>query len=433
MDFRGKTVAVVGMQKSGFGAASLLLRNGATVRGVDATPTDAMRVECVRLGIELRCQRAEDYKDIDLVVLSPAVPPSKWPSGLPVIGEVELASRYLRGRVIAVTGSNGKTTTTALIGHILEQSGIPAQVGGNIGIAPTAMVDSSREGQWNVLELSSFQLATISTFRVNIGVCMNVTQNHLDWHGSFEHYSGSKGKLFSNQTAEDWAVLNADDPICVSYAAQTPATAVWFSLENPCDGFWLEGDTIKSREGVLMRASEVRLRGRHNLQNVMAAAAATRLAGAAREQIRAAVMTFQGVEHRIEYVRTLRGVEYYNDSKATSVDATMKAIEAFDTPLWLILGGKDKGSNYMVLREPLRKKARSALLIGAAADKIAAHLGDAVRWEHCGNLATAVQVASSKADPGDTVLLAPACASFDQFRSFEHRGEVFKELVKALE
>ena len=295
------------------------------------------------------------------------------------------------------------------------------------------MIPSS-PGQWNVLELSSFQLETIKGFRTEIAACLNVTQNHLDRHHTFESYVNAKARLFETQRAEDLAVLNADDPITAEFAKRTPAKTVWFSGTHPVAGAWLEGDVIRLGGAGLLNVRELRLRGRHNYENVMAAALIAERAGARPSQIAGAAVTFAPVEHRLEFVREINGVAYYNDSKATSVDATLKAIDAFPGGLWIILGGKDKDSDYTMLRDPLRGKARAALLIGAAAHKIAAQLGeDTVPVFDCGTLATAVEQAYRSAGPGDTVLLAPACASFDQFDNFEHRGRVFKELVNALE
>jgi UDP-N-acetylmuramoylalanine--D-glutamate ligase len=346
-----------------------------------------------------------------------------------VIGELELAAPYLEGPNIGITGTNGKTTTTALTGHILSESGIACQVGGNIGTAPAKMVETSRTGQWNVLELSSFQLETIETFRAPIAVCLNVTQNHLDRHHTFENYVNAKARLFETQGRDDLAILNADDPVCATFAKRTPARTEWFNATST----FLEGDVIHLEGSALLDVHDLRLRGRHNYENVMAAALIAHRAGAGLAQIASAAVTFAPVEHRLEFVRNIDGVDYYNDSKATSVDATLKAIDAFPGGLWIILGGKDKDSDYTVLREPLRAKARAALLIGAAAPKIAQHLGDAsVPVIQCGTLAAAVEKAARSAVPGHTVLLAPACASFDQFDSYEHRGRVFKELVNAL-
>jgi UDP-N-acetylmuramoylalanine--D-glutamate ligase len=356
-------------------------------------------------------------------VTSPGVPNDMAPllaareAGVAVIGEVELAAPYLKGNTIGITGSNGKTTTTALVGHILERAGIAAQVGGNIGTPVIAMADSSREGQWNVLELSSFQLETVRTFHANVGVALNVTQNHLDRHHTFESYAAAKGNLFRPQTTADFAVLNQDDAVCRSFAEITPAKVIWFS---------------HTMIETLMPAGDVPIRGRHNAENVMAAASVARIAGVPDAAIADAVRSFKAVEHRLEFVRTVNGVDYYNDSKATSVDAALKAIEGFSGNLWVILGGKDKGSDYTLLREPLHAKARAALLIGSAQPIIESQLAGFVRLIDSGTLENAIWETSRQASPGDTVLLAPACASFDQFQSYEHRGRVFKELVKEL-
>jgi UDP-N-acetylmuramoylalanine--D-glutamate ligase len=389
-------------------------------------------------GVKIEPQTEAAFRDAELVVISPGVPAdlallaSVRARGVPVIGELELAAPYLEGRTIGITGTNGKTTTTALTGHILRESGIACQVGGNIGAAPAGMVETSRPDQWNVLELSSFQLETIESFRAHIAACLNVTQNHLDRHHSFENYANAKARLFETQTPEDLAVLNADDPVTEALAKRTQGRTVWFSSTRTVAGAWLEGDTIQMDGSPLLDVHALLLRGRHNYENVMAAALMARRAGATLEQIASAAATFAPVEHRLELVREVGGVAYYNDSKATSVDATLKAISAFDGGLWLILGGKDKDSDYTALREPLRAKAGAVLLIGAAAPKIAKHLGDSVPIIQCGTLASAVDLASRSAESGDTVLLAPACSSFDQFESFEHRGRVFKDLVNAL-
>jgi UDP-N-acetylmuramoylalanine--D-glutamate ligase len=432
MNAQGLTVAVVGMARSGVAAIELLQRSGAVVRAVDEKLMGEIR------GVPVLPQTDEAFQDVDLVVLSPGVPPDLdvlervRQRGVPMIGELEVAA-CIEGPSIGITGSNGKTTTTALTGHILQESGIACQVGGNIGTPPTAMVATSRPDQWNVLELSSFQLEGTRSFRAEIAACLNVTQNHLDRHHTFENYVNAKARLFELQPAEGLAVLNADDPVTASFAERTKARTVWFSGTHQVAGAWLDGEVIRMDSGELLNVGELRLRGRHNYENVMAAALIAHRAGASLAQIASAAVTFAPVEHRLEFVRNIDGVDYYNDSKATSVDATLKAIDAFPGGLWVILGGKDKDSDYTVLREPLRAKARAALLIGAAAPKIARHLGDAsVPVIQCGTLAAAVEKASRSAVPGHTVLLAPACASFDQFDTYEHRGRVFKELVNAL-
>jgi len=431
MKVEGKRVVVVGMARSGRAAAELLEERGAHVTAVDQAVA-----QVPDLRVPIFPQSAASFEGADLVVLSPGVPADLdelrlvRDRGVPVIGDLELASWFLEGEIIGITGSNGKTTTTALTGHILRSSGIPAQVGGNIGTPPCSMVKASRAGQWNVLELSSFQLETIDTFRAHIGVALNVTPDHLDRHYTFERYAAAKARLFENQSTGDFAVLNADDPVTSGFAKA--ATRIFFSSTQSVQGASLEHHRITLDGKQFMDASEVPLRGAHNLENTMAAAIAAHLAGATHEQIREAVKTFPGVEHRLEFVRTLDGVAWYNDSKATNVDATLKAIAAFDGGLWVILGGKDKNSDYTPLAEPLKARSRAVLLIGAAAEKIEAQLRGAVPMIPCGTLEIAVHQARAQAQPGDTVLLAPACASFDQFEHFEHRGREFKRLVQAL-
>jgi UDP-N-acetylmuramoylalanine--D-glutamate ligase len=442
IQLQGARALVVGMKKSGVASAELLARQGARVRSTDLQSLEALpeaRELLERLAIPFAVQTAAVFEGCDLIVLSPDVPADLAPleearrRGVPVIGEVELAAPFLKGRTIGITGSNGKTTTTSLTGHILRAAGLPVQVGGNIGTPVTAMLDSSREDGWNVLELSSFQLETISEFRAHIGLALNVTQNHLDRHHTFANYAAAKGRLFETQRAGDFAVLNADDPVCAGYAARTRATPQWFSSTHKVTpGASLCSDKLVLDGKLLMDAAEIPIRGRHNIENVLAASIAAARAGVGRAAIAAAVATFRAVEHRLEFVRNVHGIDFYNDSKATSVDATLKAVDAFAGGLWVILGGKDKGLDYSLLRRPLAEKAHAALLIGAAAGKIASQLEGAVPLVEAGTLEAAMDYALRQGHPGDTVLLAPACASFDQFSSYEHRGEVFKSLVRQL-
>lgn len=427
-DVAGKVVLVVGLGKSGMGAADLLRQHGADVRLSDANPS----------GPEVLPQTVETFTSAEVIVLSPGVPTdipeviAAKQQGIPVIGEVELASYWMKGPVIGITGSNGKTTTTAMTGHILREAGVACQVGGNIGTAPTAMVSASRDNQWNVLELSSFQLETIDEFRAQIGVGLNVTPDHLDRHHTLETYAAAKARLFECQGAGSFAVLNADDQTTASWASRTVGEAHWFSRKRRMvPGIWIDDGHLMLDGGRLIAIHEIPLMGVHNVENTMAASVAAQLAGASPEGIAQGIRSFPGVEHRIEFVRERNGVRYYNDSKATNVDATEKAIDAFEGNLWIILGGKDKGSDYGVLRSKLQARAKGILLIGAAASKIAGQLNGLPLIE-AGTIDKAVHTAAAEARDGDVVLLAPACASFDQFQSYEHRGRVFKELVRSL-
>ena len=441
VELQGARVAVLGLAKSGLGAVSLLRAQGALVTAGDGKPFAFLEesVQAALAGIRFVPQADDPTLGQDLVVLSPGVPDdldivvAARKRGTPVIGELELASYYLTGPIIGVTGSNGKTTCTALIGHILRHSGIDAIVGGNIGIPPSALVGASNEDTWLVLELSSFQLETASNFSAKIGVCLNVTPDHLDRHKTMDAYSGAKGRLFATQREDGFAVLNADDETCTGYSALTRGWPVWFSLERTvAPGVYVQDGVIVLDGEPVMPVSGIPLRGRHNVQNVLAAAAAAHLAGATLEQIAAAVRTFPGVEHRLEFVRDRAGVAWYNDSKATNVDAALKAVEAFDNRLWIILGGKDKDGDYTPLAEALRGHVAGALLIGSAAEKIAVQL-QGIPQVACGTMEAAVAHAASHARQADVVLLAPACASFDQFSSYEERGRVFKDLVRALD
>jgi len=414
---------------------------------MDSSPlTPEEHAHFVRMKVPVVPQGEAQIGGATMIVLSPAVPYDlpmlikARERGIPTIGEVELSSFFLKGPVLGITGSNGKTTTTALTGHVLQHTGIPCQVGGNIGTAVTSLIDSSAKDRWNVLELSSFQLESISHFRAQVAACLNVTPDHLDRHHTFENYANAKARLFETQQAGDSAVLNYDDATCQSFAKRTKATVFWFSASQPVPlGAWLNGDQVMWNNAPFMQRAQIKLRGLHNVENVMAAAALAHLAGAPLAGIGAAVATFPGVEHRIEFVRTLDGVEYFNDSKATNVDASLKAIDAFPRGLWIILGGKDKGSDYAPLREPLRQRAKGVLLIGAeppyayaAAPIIRKALEGTVPLIDCGTLKGALDYARANATAGDTVLLSPACASFDQFQNYEERGKQFKHLVTQL-
>lgn len=390
------------------------------------------------------------FTEQDLIIVSPGVPAdlpelsAARQAGVKLVGEVELASWFLKGRIVGITGSNGKTTTTALAAKILETAGFPVQVGGNIGSPLTSFIPVSTPETVHVVELSSFQLETISEFRPHVAVVLNVTPDHLDRHATFEGYAAAKSRIFANQAENDFAVLNADDSVCRNFAGKTRARLFWFSrlVEVEAGTFLEAGDVVfrgplpgsdaRLWTRTMLGVDEIALKGLHNVENVLAAVCAAALLGADQQLVRAGVRAFRAVEHRLEYVATVGGVEFYNDSKATNVDATMKALEAFPGNLLVILGGQDKGSDYGPLRPLLAQKARCVLLIGAAAEKIALHLGDAAPLVRTGTLEAAVREALRLSRSGDVVLLAPACASFDQFQNYEHRGRLFKELVARL-
>jgi UDP-N-acetylmuramoylalanine--D-glutamate ligase len=444
LDFTDSYVVVIGGKRSGQAATELLQNQGAFVRVMDSealAEEDQAAFDELDVEVVPQDEAALPYegREPDFIVLSPGVPfdlpmlVSARERGVPTVGEVELASYFLLGSIIGITGSNGKTTTTALTGHLLETCGVPCQVGGNIGNAVAALVETSIEDQWNVLELSSFQLESIDHFRATIGACLNVTPDHLDRHHTFEAYAAAKARLFETQDTRDFAVLNYDDPICRQFGEQTKGQVFWFSVkEKVPHGVWLNGEQICYNAKPFMTLSQIKLRGMHNVENVMAAALLAHLAGAKLKEIGPAVESFGGVAHRIEFVRELAGVLYFNDSKATNVDAALKAIHAFPGNIWIILGGKDKGSDYTPLREPLHTRAKAALLIGTATPLIQAALSGAIELVDCDTLDAAVQHAHKHASAGDIVLLAPACSSFDQFENFEHRGDTFKHLVAEL-
>jgi UDP-N-acetylmuramoylalanine--D-glutamate ligase len=448
IDLAGKRVLVVGLARTGLASALLSARYGARVTATDERAEadlaeTARKLRAAGATLVLGGHPENFFLEQDLIIVSPGVP-ARIPQlemararGVPVWSEIELAWHLLHGRLVAITGSNGKTTTTALVGHILETARIPVLVGGNIGTPLISLVDSSSDSTITVAEISSFQLETTHAFRPDISVLLNLTPDHLDRHTSFEEYARAKGRVFENQLESDAAVLNADDPGVAQLLPSRPQV-FWFSRQKRvAAGAFLRGAEIIFRrdgaETILLRREEISLRGEHNLENVMAACIAARLAGAEPGAIAAGVRSFAGVEHRLEFVAEIGGVSFFNDSKATNVDATLKALGAFSSPLLVILGGKDKGGDFTALQQPLRRRARLVLLIGAAAKKIAEQLGDTVPVEPAETLDRAVRLAYERSQPGDTILLAPACASFDQFENFEHRGRVFKQIVERLE
>ncbi len=450
MELKNKSVLVVGAGKSGISAARFLRERGAKVTISDSRSAAALAGELPGLMdagimVEAGGHGLLTFRRQDLIVVSPGVP-MDTPEvkqvvalGMPVIGELELASRFLQGQVIAITGSNGKTTTTTLVGEILKRAGLATLVGGNIGLPVIELVAESRPETWSVLEVSSFQLETVEEFRPRIAAVLNITPDHLDRHKSLQNYAAAKARITARQEAEEFLVLNAENKDAQMVAGKTAAQVFWFSGRRAIkQGAFVHGESIVfvPREGAkaepVMPVAEITLKGAHNVENVLAAVTIARLAGVPAEVIRAAVRAFKAVEHRLELVRTWKGVEFYNDSKATNVDAAMKAVSSFAGGLHLILGGKDKDSDYGEMAPLLRERVKVVYTIGSAAEKIGRQLDGVVKMVEAGTLEVAVSEAAKAAVSGDVVLLAPACSSFDQFENYEHRGRVFRELVTAL-
>jgi len=449
VDVNNKRVLIVGLGKSGLASALFLNARGARVTVSDSKKEDQLRDEIPTLldhgiAVETGGHGERTFRSQDLIIVSPGVPVDAPPLvqaralGEKVIGEIELAAQFLSGPIVAITGSNGKTTTTTLCGEILAAGGLKTVVGGNIGTPAISLVETTTPTTVTVLEVSSFQLETIDTFRPKVAVVLNVTPDHLDRHRTFQAYVDAKARIFENQKSDDFAVLNADDATCLELAPRTKAQVHWFSRLKEVDrGAFVAGEKIMFRSGTGTRSviavSDIPLKGAHNVQNVLAGVCVGMLMGCQPEQTATAVRKFKAVSHRLEHVATIRGVEYFDDSKATNVDATIKALESFPANIHIILGGKDKGSDYAVLNDLLRKRVKKVYTIGAAAAKIEAQIKGTVEIVHSETLEAAVKLASDSALVGDTVLLAPACASFDQFKSYEHRGNVFKELVRKLQ
>jgi UDP-N-acetylmuramoylalanine--D-glutamate ligase len=440
-------ILVVGAARSGLAAAEFLASRGASVTVNDSKPESELK-EAAGLrekGIQVVAgsHPQELFENSDLIVASPGVPLALEPfkraraAGVPVIAEVELAARFLHGRLIGITGSNGKTTTTALTGELLRTAGLPSQVGGNIGTPLVSLIETSRDDGFTVVELSSFQLEAVDRLRLFVSVITNITPDHLDRYDSMEDYVAAKANIFRNQTASDFAVLNVDDERVSKMDSMTGARPIFFSRRRELEqGIFLRDGKVVHRalgaERELIERDEILLRGDHNLENVMAALAAGLACGASPGSMRECIRSFKGVEHRLEFVAEINGVKFYNDSKATNVDAAIKCIEAFPGGVNVILGGKDKGSDYSPLAPLIRQRCSNVILIGAAAEKIAASLKNTRPLHSAATMQEAVETGLKLGKPGEIVLLAPACASFDMFENYEHRGRVFKEAVKSI-
>jgi UDP-N-acetylmuramoylalanine--D-glutamate ligase len=444
-DVGGMRVTVAGAARSGVAAAELLAARGAIVtlsdarRDLDVAP--ALRRQGIAL--ELGGHTEPTFANADLVVLSPGVPPelgvveAARARGVPVIGEIELAFRWLRGRVIAITGTKGKSTTTALTGRMLEAAGFKVTVGGNIGAPLSAQVPSSTPETLHVVEASSFQLEQIHTFHPWIAVMLNFSPDHLDRHPSVEAYGAAKARIFENQSPADWAVVNADDPGVLELARRGRAARRLFARATPIDeGTVIEDRWIVDRRGAaadrLVPLDAIRLLGPHLVGDVMAAATVGVIAQATPAAMTEAVRAFRGLEHAMELVSTIGGVRFVNDSKATNVESALRSIESFDEGVVAIIGGRFKGGDLRRLRDALRARATAVVSIGEAQRIVGDALEGAVAVHPAASMADAVAKAFALAKPNGVVLLAPACASFDMFRDYAERGRVFKEEVARL-
>ena len=444
-DVKGKRVTVAGAARSGLAAAELLARRGADVTLSEARPdvAEGERLRSLGVRLELGGHLPDTFARADLVVLSPGVPPDQpaiqaaRDRGVPVIAEIELASRWLKGRVIAITGTKGKSTTTALTGRMLEAAGFKVTVGGNIGAPLSAQVADSTPDSFHVVETSSFQLEQIETFHPWIAVMLNFSPDHLDRHPSVEAYAAAKARIFEKQSATDWAGVNADDPGVLAMARRGRARLRLFSPRTPLaegtvvDGGWIV-DRQADRAERLVPLSAVHLLGPHLVNDVMAAATVGALAGAAPAAMTAAVDAFRGLEHAMELVADVGGVRFVNDSKATNVESALRSIESFEHGLVPILGGRFKGGDLSLLREPLKQRGKAVVAIGEARPLVRDALAGAIPVYEADTFSDAVTRAYALAQPSGVVLLAPACASFDMFRDYADRGRQFKDEVRKL-
>ncbi|MBN1381426.1 MAG: UDP-N-acetylmuramoyl-L-alanine--D-glutamate ligase [Deltaproteobacteria bacterium] len=449
MDLKGKRILVIGMGKTGLSTIRFLVGQGARVFATDVKPVDEW-LETVRAyetadaKIEICSYDTNILSRTDMIIPSPGVPPADpilseaVRRGIPVYSEIELASRFLETPMIAITGTNGKTTTTTLVGEILMGTGKKAFVGGNIGNPLIEYIDGSQDSDYAVVEVSSFQLQWIERFHPTVAVLMNVTSDHIDYHGDIEVYRGIKERIFMNQTDSDLAVLNADEPpteiLMKNLSAQVCCFSV-FCKRN--QGIFLDGDfLVYQRNNNIPEKyplSMIKMPGVHNIHNVMAAVAVSRACGCSAEDITRCVENFHGIAHRIEYAGEKKGVSFYDDSKGTNVGAVLCAVNTFTNPVILLMGGRDKDVDFSVLIPLLREKVKELILFGEARDKIFSAIGDVVKTCPIGTLKEAVAMAYDHAAAGDVVLLSPGCASFDEFRDYKERGRFFKAVVESLE
>lgn len=446
MELRDKNVLIVGFERTGEALCRFLLDRGARIRVTEKKAAEAFGDKVrtwTERGVlfETGGHRPESFLGADLIIPSPGVPPlpeilAAREKGVPVISEIELAYLFLRGKIVGITGSNGKSTTTTLVHNILRDAGLKARLAGNIGPPLVSFVDKSRDDHIYVTEISSFQLEYTERFTPAVAAILNVSENHIDWHQTFDNYFGAKKKLVLRQGREGKAVLNRDNPLVWSLAGEAASEVYGFSRKRRLRrGAFVEDGWVVVRDGKperILPTSRITLPGTHNQENVLAAALIGHLLGVPAPSLRRSILAFRGLEHRLEDVLRVKGVRFVNDSKATTVDATLKALASFDRPVVLILGGRGKGGDFSPLRGGVRKRVRSVVLVGEAADKIEAALGGVVPVDRVSNYRDVVRKAFERAVRGDVVLLAPACTSWDMFKNFEERGRTFKREVRLL-
>jgi len=448
--YTNMTVLVVGAARSGIAVSEFLLSNGARVILTDLknaaalnsviAPLKKRSADMGELILELGGHRHESFRTCDMIVPSPGVPltmphfEESRRAGIPILAEVELAYRHLRGTVLGITGSNGKTTTTSLVSEFLRSAGLRGHAAGNIGIPLITFVPRSTPDDIYSTELSSFQLECIRNFHPPVACLLNLSPDHLDRYRGFDDYVAAKRRLFMNQNATDTAVLNADDRRSSETAGMINSKPLLFSRHRePERGAFVRGDHVLFRDDPgdqeLFSTRDIQLKGSHNLENVLAASAIALAAGVSVESMKGTVRAFRGVEHRLEWVAEIAGVQYFNDSKATNVDATIKSLDAFPRGIHLIAGGRDKGGDFSLLQPMVEERVKHLVVLGEAAGSIREALAGTVEIRNASSLHEAVAFCSRRAVPGDIVLLAPACASFDMFKSYEDRGRIFKEIV----
>jgi UDP-N-acetylmuramoylalanine--D-glutamate ligase len=451
LTYSGKKILVVGLGKTGVGLCRFLAARGARVTATDSAPPDELAAALTALQgldivLELGRPQPERSQDFDLIVASPGVPPElPWLAdavarGIPLVGELEIAGHYLRLPVAAITGTNGKTTTTTLLGEMLQASGRCPLVGGNIGTPLVDLVDRQDQADCLILEISSFQLDTAPSFRPDAAALLNITADHLERYTDFQAYADSKALLFRNQTAADLAVLNADDPLVAALAPQLHSRVHLFSTQKPLTvGAWKTDHRLQVRLNpgadlaIDFPLADIALPGAHNLENLMAALLLSLAMGATPAGCAKVLASFLGLPHRLEWVATINGIDFYDDSKATNVGAVVRSLEYFDRPVVLIAGGRDKGGDYGPLLPWLRRKVKQVIILGEAREILAAAFAGQAPLQTAADMAQAVTLAHAAAVPGDIVLLSPACSSFDMFRDYAARGRVFQEAVRSLD